>query len=194
LRLIVFLIRPVSFDLKVHKLANKSLLSKIEEIKRTKSINKKELLKLKNTKIKALFNSLPNSNLIKDLGIQIDNHDLRTDNSGIIGSLYQYNNSKILIHNTNIKKGDGTEGIVYKNDHEYFRFTDKAIGDNAFLRTIGNTTIKYVNNNIIYIDSKINSKTVEPLKMDLVRDSKYGSFDIETAFDINNEFIPVSCG
>ena len=94
--------------------------------------------------------------------------------------MYQYKSSKILIHNTNIKEWEGFEGIVYKNDHEYFRFTDKTIGDNAFLRTIGNTTIKYVNNNIIYIDSKINSKLVEPLKMDLARDTNYGTFDIET--------------
>lgn len=193
-RLIVFLIRPVSFDKEVHKIANKLLLSKTESssLKRTKSINKKELLKLNNTKIKALFNSLPDSNIIKDFGIKIDNQ--YTDNSGIIGCLYQYKNSKILIHNTNIKKGVGTEGIVYKNDYEYFRFTDITIGNNAFLRTINNTTIKYVNNNIIYIDSKINSKKVEPLKMDLVRDTKYGTFDIETAYDINNKFIAVSCG
>ena len=193
LRLIVFSIRPVSFDLKVKKIANKLLLSKTEtEKKRIKSINKKELLKLNNTKTKALFNSLPNSNIIKDFGILIkSNH---TDISGVIGSLYQYKSSKILIHNTNIKKWEGIEGIVYKNDHEYFRFYDKTIGDNAFLRTIGNTTIKYINNNIIYIDSKINSKLVEPLKMDLVRDTKYGTFDIETALDINNNFIPISCG
>jgi hypothetical protein len=192
-RLIVFLIRSVSFDPDVNKLANK-LLSKTEycNLKKTKSINKKELFKLNNTKIKALFNSIPNSNIIKDFGIEIDNQ--HTDNSGIIGSLYQYKKSKILIHNTNIKKGEGIEGIVYKNDYEYFRFTDIIIGNNAFLRTIGNTTIKYVNNNIIYIDSKINSKKVEPLKMDLVRDTKYGTFDIETAYDINNKFIPVSCG
>jgi hypothetical protein len=30
--------------------------------------------------------------------------------------------------------------------------------------------------------------------MDIVRDTNYGSFDIETAFDLNNKFIPVSCG
>jgi hypothetical protein len=189
--LIVFSIRSVSFNLKVNKIANKLLLAKTEE-KRTKSINKKELLKLNNTKIKALFNSLPNSNIIKDFGILIDSH--HNDISGINGSLYQYKNSKILIHNTNIKKWEGFEGIVYKKDHEYFRFMDKTIGHKEFLRTIGNTTIKYVNNNIIYIDSKINSKLVEPLKMDLVRDTKYGTFDIETAFDINNNFIPISCG
>nr|BAM29335.1 dpoB [Lentinula edodes] len=193
MRLIVFLIRSVSFDLKVKNLANKLLLSKTEtEKKRTKSINKKELLKLNNTRIKALFNSLPNSNLIKDFGFQIDSH--YTDSSGIIGSLYQYKNSKILIHNTNIKEWEGFEGIVFKNDLEYFRFTDKTIGLNAFLRTIGNTTIKFVNNTIIYIDSKINSKLVEPLKMELARDTNYGTFDIETALDINNKFIPVSCG
>lgn len=103
-------------------------------------------------------------------------------------------NSKILIHNTSIKKCEGIEGIVYKNDQEYFRFTDKTIGDNTFLRTIGNTTIKYENNKIIYIDSKINSKLVEPLKMDLVRDTNFGTFDIETALDKNNNFIPISCG
>jgi hypothetical protein len=198
MRLIVFLIRAVSFNFKIQNLANKLLLSKTECIaKRNKSINKKELLKLNNTKIKALFNSLPYSNIIKDLGnppygLCIDKK--YTDSSGIIGCLYQYKNSKILIHNTSIKKWEGIEGIVYKNDQEYFRFTDKTIGDNSFLRTIGNTTIKYVKNQIIYIDSKINSKLVEPLKIDLVRDTNFGTFDIETALDINNNFIPVSCG
>ena len=87
-----------------------------------------------------------------------------------------------------------SEGIVYTTDQEYFRFTDKTIGDKVFLRTIGNTTIKYENNTIIYINSKINSKKVEPLKMELVRNTKYGSFDVETAFDINNKFILGSCG
>jgi hypothetical protein len=42
---------------------------------------------------------------------------------------------------------------------------DKITGDKALLRSIGNTTIKIVNNTISYIDSKINSKLVEPLKM-----------------------------
>ena len=90
--------------------------------------------------------------------------------------MFQYKSSKILIHNTNIKKWEGFEGIVYKNDQEYFRFTDKTIKDNAFLRTIGNTTIKFVNNKIIYIDSKISRKLVEPLKMELElqRDTNYG--------------------
>lgn len=198
MRLIVFLIRAVSFNFKIKNLANKLLLSKTEGVaKRNKSINKKELLKLNNTKIRALFNSLPYSNIIKELsnppyGLCIENK--YTDSYGTIGSLYQYKNSKILIHNTSIKKCEGIEGIVYKNDQEYFRFTDKTIGDNTFLRTIGNTTIKYENNKIIYIDSKINSKLVEPLKMDLVRDTNFGTFDIETALDKNNNFIPISCG
>jgi DNA polymerase type B, organellar and viral len=197
MRLIIFLIRSVSFNLKLKNIINKNLNKekggKIE--KRSNSINKKEIIKLKNTKIQAFLNSLPNSNLLKDFGFLIENDHI--DNSGNIGSLYQYKRTKILIHNTNIKKWEGIEGIVYKNDNEYFRFTDKNIGgmDKAFLRIIGNTTIKYENNNIIYIDSKINSKKVEPLKkMDLVRNTKYGTFDIETALDKNNKFIPVSCG
>jgi hypothetical protein len=57
----------------------------------------------------------------------------------------------------------------------------KSISNNTFLRTIENTTIKYENNKITYIDTKIKSKKVEPLKMDLIRYTKYGSFDIETA-------------
>jgi len=199
LRLIIFLLRAVSFDVDVHRLANKLLISKAES-KRTKSINKKELLKLKNTRIKALVNSLPNSNLIKDFGNLINKQ--HTSSSGIIGNLYQDPNRaerRILLYNTKIENEVvvNTEGIVYKNGQEYFRFTDKSdktVGVNAFLRTIGNTTIKYENNNIIYIDSKIRSKIVEPLKMDLVRETKYGAFDIETAFDLNNKFIPVTCG
>ena len=195
LMLIVFLIRPVSFDLKVKNLANK-LLSKNEK-KISKIINKKELLKLKNTKIKALFNILPNSNLINEFATLINNH--YTNDSGIIGCLYQYKNIQIFLinpeaKNQNIKADKLTEGIVYKNNYEYFKFTDNTIGDKIFLRTIGNTTIKYDNNNIIYIDSKINSKIVEELKIDVIRNTNYGSFDIETAFDENNKFIPVSCG
>ena len=47
---------------------------------------------------------------------------------------------------------------------------------------------------LIYIDTKINSKIVEELNIDVVRDTKFESFDIETAFDINNKYIPVTCG
>nr|QWO71407.1 DNA polymerase [Termitomyces sp. K2P1] len=191
LRLIVFYIRPVSFESEVHKIANKLLLSKAGN-KISKAKNKQELLKLNNTKIKALINSLPNSNLISELGSLIEHS--HKESSGIVGSLFKYKKYKILIHNTNIHKSEGIEGIVYKNDHEFFRYTDKTISENAFLRSIGNTTIKYVNNQINYIDSKINSKLVEPLKMEIVRDKNYGTFDIETALDINNKFIPVSCG
>jgi len=87
-----------------------------------------------------------------------------------------------------------TDGIVIKNEQEYFKFTDKSINNNSFIRTIDNTTIKYENNKIVYIDTKIKSKKIEPLKMDLSRDTNYGSFDIETALDENNNFVPVSCG
>jgi len=62
------------------------------------------------------------------------------------------------------------------------------------MRTIGNTTMKIVNKEIQFIDTKINSKMIEPLKIDLTRYTKYGSFDIETALDTNNKYIPVSCG
>nr|QWO71410.1 DNA polymerase [Termitomyces sp. T123] len=200
LRLIIFLIRSVSFNLKVNKLVNKVLLSKSPgekargEDKISNAINKKELLKLNNSRIKALFNCLPNSNLLTDFGTLIENSYI--DKSGITGSLYKYNKTNILIHQMNNKK---LEGIVYKNEHEYFRFTDKNVytpegKDNAFLRTISNITIKYVNKKIIYIDTTIQSKKVEGLKMELVRDTKYGTFDIETALDNNNKFIPVSCG
>lgn len=94
MRLIVFLIRAVSFNFKIKNLANKLLLSKTEGVaKRNKSINKKELLKLNNKKIRALFNSLPYSNIIKELsnppyGLCIENK--YTDSYGTIGSLYQY--------------------------------------------------------------------------------------------------------
>jgi len=60
--LIIFSIRFVSFDKKVIKLVNKVTLKNIKK-KRSNDNNKKELLKLKNIRIKALFNSLPNSNL-----------------------------------------------------------------------------------------------------------------------------------
>jgi hypothetical protein len=130
---------------------------------------------------------------MEDFGTLIN--DNFTDKSGIIGSLYQNKpNVKILIHNTNIKKGFGYEGIIYKNDLEYCKFTDKTIGDDTFLRTISNTTIKYIKNKIVYIDNKINSKIIEPLKIDLSRDTNYGSFDIETALNNNKKFSPVSCG
>lgn len=108
--------------------------------------------------------------------------------------MFKYKNNKILNHKTKIKTSEGFEGIVYKNDLEYFRYTDKTISNNVFLITLGNSTIKYENNNIIYIDSKRFSKLVEPLKLDIVRDTKYGTFDIETALDKNNNFIPVSSG
>lgn len=49
--------------------------------------------------------------------------------------------------------------------------------DNAFFSspTISNITIKYVNKKIIYIDTTIQSKKVEGLKMELVIDTKYGT-------------------
>jgi hypothetical protein len=143
LRLIVFLIRSVSFDLEVKKLANKLLLSESEK-KRTKINNKKELLKL-NTKNKALFNCLPceypASNLINNFAILINNH--HTNNSGINGSLYQYKNIQIFIPNTSIvtetacdntlekdrklmeynnkEENIITNGIVYKNNYKYLK-------------------------------------------------------------------------
>ena len=174
MRLIIFLIRSVSFDTKVIKLVNKVLL--------------------KNNRLIALFNSLPNSNLLKDFSSLIDNSYI--DKLGISSSLYQFNKVKILIHKMNTNK---VEGIVYKQGEEYLRFTDinissTEIKDIEFYRTILNTTIKYVNKNIKYIDTKIKSKKVEHLKMELVRDTKYGTFDIETALDNNHNFIPVSCG
>jgi hypothetical protein len=42
------------------------------------------------------------------------------------------------------------------------------------MRTIGNTTMKIVNKEIQFIDTKINSKMIEPLKIDLTRYTKYG--------------------
>lgn len=99
-----------------------------------------------------------------------------------------------MIHNTKIKKGFGNEGIVYKNKLEYCKLTDKTIGDETFIRTIDNTTIKYIQNTIVYIDNKINSKRIESVNIDLSRDINYGSFDIETALDSNNKFITISCG
>ena len=192
MRLIIFLIRSVSFDTKVIKLVNKDLL-KNNNKKMIKDNNKKELLKLKNNRLIALFNILPNSNLLKDFGSLID--DSYINKSGISGSLYQFNKFKILIHKMNTNK---VEDIVYKQGEEYFRFTDinissTEIKDIEFYRTILNTTIKYVNKNIKYIDTKIESKKIEDLKMELVRDTKYSIFDIETALNNNNNFIPVLC-
>ena len=157
MRLIIFLIRSVSFDTKVIKLVNKDLL-KNNNKKMIKDNNKKELLKLKNNILIALFNILPNSNLLKDFGSLIN--DSYINKSGISGSLYQFNKVKILIHKMNTNK---VEDIVYKQGEEYFRFTDinissTEIKDIEFYRTILNTTIKYVNKNIKYIDTKIESK------------------------------------
>lgn len=95
MRLIVFLIRAVSFDLKVKKLANKLLKSKTDK---QRTINKKELLKLNNTKIISLFNSLPYSSFIKDFFVLIKSNFI--EKSGVIGSLYQYNNLKICTYRT----------------------------------------------------------------------------------------------
>lgn len=193
MRLIIFLIRSVSFNLELSDIVNNKL-KKDREIKKNYFLKNKELLKLKNTKLIAMFNSLPNSNLVKDFGLLINSNHI--DKSGIIGSLYLYKNFQILIHNTDIKKCEGLQGIVYKNDNEYFKFTDIIIVGkfNEFLRSIDNTTIKYVNNNVTYIESITKSKRVDSLKIDIVRDKKFGSFDIETALDKNNQFIPVSCG
>jgi len=52
-------------------------------------ITKNNYLILKNNKLKALFNSLPNSNLWKYFGSLID--DKYIDKSGNSGSLYQFN-------------------------------------------------------------------------------------------------------
>jgi len=60
LRVIKFAIRSVSFDIDVHKAANKLLLEKIRN-KNAYNNNKIQWIKIKNTNIKALFNSIPNS-------------------------------------------------------------------------------------------------------------------------------------
>jgi hypothetical protein len=192
LRLIIFAVRSVSFDNDVRKAANNLLLEKIKNKENINS-NKKEINKLHNSKIQSLLNSLPNSSKMSDYGTLIDNN--YTDKSGITGSLYSYkNNISILIHNTNIQKMFGYEGIVYKNDSLYCRFIDKIISEEIFIRTISDTIIKYVNKKIVYIDNKIKSKKIEPLKMDIARNIKYGAFDIETALDDNLKHHPVSCG
>ena len=87
MRLIVFLIRSVSFNLKLTKIVNNKLKIGREQNKIQIS-NKIELFKLNNKKMIALFNSLPNSNLITDFGYLIKNNYI--EKSGIIGSLYQY--------------------------------------------------------------------------------------------------------
>lgn len=156
-RIVVFAIRQVSFDVDIKNATNKVLRE--ESINKAKFLNNQnELLRLKNKKMKALFNSLPISNNMTDFG-RLINKDLVK--SGVTGSLYEYKpNLNILIHNTNIKKAFGYEGIVFKNDREYCRFTDKTIGEQTFFRSIDNTTIKYVNKKIEYMDSKIKSLKV----------------------------------
>jgi len=66
------------------------------------------------------------------------------------------------------------EGIVFKNDKEYVHFIDKTNGDDTFFRTINNTTIKYLNNRIEYIDTTLSNLRVAPLKIDLTRNTNYG--------------------
>lgn len=77
--------------------------------------NKQAMLKIKQSKVKALFNSLPNSNKMEDFGTLLERN--YSAGSGLTGSLYQYKAKvKKCNHNTNIRKGWGYEGIVYKNN------------------------------------------------------------------------------
>jgi hypothetical protein len=97
----------------------------------------KSLHYITNAKVKALFNKLP---CIIECGY----------NRSSSGSWSPYPPPiKIGIPTTNIKKG--WEGIVYKNESEYCRFTDKTIGEHTFMRTVGNKigASKNVNKRIV---------------------------------------------
>jgi len=73
LHVIICSLRPVSFDAFVEKAANKVLL-KTTLNKSNKIVNKNEISKLNNKRIKALFNSIPNSNKMSDFGTLINSH------------------------------------------------------------------------------------------------------------------------
>lgn len=88
--------------------------------------------------------------------------------------------------------GELIEGIVYKNDSEYCRFTDKILSKTHLVRTIGNTSVHIIQDKIAYLDTESNSKLIEKGGIDLKINTQYGVFDIETALSGNKDMIHVS--
>ncbi len=120
-------------------------------------------------------------------GNKISNVKINT----ILGDKYVLNPKiSIFIYEYKLKT---YKGIVLKNNHEYFKFTDNIFNKNDFVRSILNTDIFIQNEKIIYFSNKNPSKLINLEERDLVRVDKYLTFDIECFLDKDNKFRPYSC-
>ena len=221
LRVVVFSIRSVSFEEDIHKAVNKVLLdkeqnniNKNELIKLEKNPKLQAFLRnLPSSCSLKDFGVVLNPLFKNNYGITGVLYKYNNDINILIHDVNTYSSLPCSSKSCEAVRKGGYKGIVYKKDLEYFTFTDKYsyseqnVGgvtandgglickNNSFVRIISNNIkIYYINNKIDHIDTLINSKLINEAKISIVRNKKYGSFDIECGLDEKNKFVPVSCG
>src|SRR5260221_8888125 len=183
--IVYFTYREISVLKDIYK--NISNQFNIDQIKESSPINK---IFDFNSKSKYL-NKIPLFTLQNDKFGPYGNKKSNVKINSILGDKYVLNPKiSIFIYDYNIKT---YKGIVLKNNHEYFKFTDYIINKNDFVRSIDNTDIFISFEKIKYISTKNPSKLINLEKRDLLRDDKYLTFDIECFLDKDNKFRPYSC-
>src|SRR5260221_532251 len=183
--IVYFTYREISVLKDIYK--NISNQFNIDQIKESSPINK---IFDFNSKAKYL-NKIPLFPLQNDKFGPYGNKKSNVKINSILGDKYVLNPKiSIFIYDYNIKI---YKGIVFKNNHEYFKFTDYIINKNDFVRSIDNTDIFISFEKIKYISTKTPSKLINLEKRDLLRDDKYLTFDIECFLDKDNKFRPYSC-
>lgn len=176
-----FKLRPVSFN---NSLVAKGVDSALLAYK-NRFISEKTSLLINSfegvlkKQFKAFVNCLPNTNNTEEFGILLNkNYSYNIGNSGI---LYRVNDKfKIFVVNqvNGVEKGNNFKCVVYKNNLRYFEFIENMVSETSFFRNIGNYSLFYINNEISHVDTIIQSKRVEKVKLDLVRKIKIGAFDV----------------
>jgi DNA polymerase type B, organellar and viral len=202
-RIIFFKYRAISINKKIY-----NSVSKIDYNIDLSNETEKDLINSTHyKKILSLLKKIPLSKNFNDYGILLSNNFKNDEN--IYGYLYQYKyNINIFIYDIN---SFSYKCIVYKKGLEYFKFTDiinisnevnleyndiitKYFQSNEidFVRIINNNFIIIKDNNIIFIDTILNSKLIQRKEKNIKQNIKIGTFDIECFEDENNKFIPYS--
>jgi hypothetical protein len=188
--LIFFKYREISISKGIHDAVSK--LKHSEKLKILPKDLERINIKESNNKIniEKVLDVLPLNKNIDSFGALIaENYEI--DNK--IGNLYKYSKEiNIFVY----KKTDlSYDTIVYKNGIRLIEFRDEIVNNNKhdIIRKIAHNTLYIKNNEIIAIDSVINSWHIGVKQQDLNRDKNIITFDIECYLDENNNFIPYMC-
>lgn len=127
---------------------------------------------------------------------EIINNEYVVNGEKIPGIHYHYkDNIIIFVHESD--KVNERRLTVFKNNAKYIECVD-IFNENTdvFIRKINDFTLYIDNsrNKILHSESIINCKHLRKGKIDLIKDNKISTFDIECYTDENRMFVPYACG